>query len=417
MSRNKKVLVISDRKEQFDMTAKMLRKSGYSVLFESNVTNSLRVAEAELPKLIISELAVHDIDGLELCMRVREDTSLGSTPILLVGDLSQQSSIVADGLRCGAANYLQKPIDPQKLFELCRGMVGLDEHDTSVSRDENIFHAVIENVADVITFIDADGRILFESPSTESVFGYKPSELLGKSMFDFVHPADINEFIEYFKSVHWDGGISSPLDYRFRQNDGSWKLIESTGRPINDTRFGPAVIVTSRVMIEKKFTFDHALKNDILRNALFDATPVGLALFSSSGRLVECNPALLRMLDYSATELHGKLLAEFIFPQDGEVDKLALVELINGKRQHYQCENGYLTSSGERIWGRLTIVSVPEQDNESGVLIGIFDDPTGQTPLFSDSFDADWSFEAQNENPTVLDFNRWKIDKGLISKN
>jgi DNA-binding response OmpR family regulator len=139
MSRNKTVLVLSDRPEQFDLTAKMFRKDGYTVLFERNMRESLRVAEAESPTLMISELAVPDIDGLELCIRARRNASLTATPIMLVGDLSEGSSIVADSLRCGAAYYLQKPFDSIKLFEVCCGVGSFKEQVILPARDENTF--------------------------------------------------------------------------------------------------------------------------------------------------------------------------------------------------------------------------------------------------------------------------------------
>src|SRR5437899_7349729 len=168
---NKKtVLVISNGHEQFDLAALLLRDDGYNVLFESDMKRGLRVAEATPPHLIISELAVPDVDGLELCCRVREDRRFGTTPILLVGDLSKKSPIVADGLRCGAADYLQKPIDQFELFDLCRAVAGPD---ASYDQGENLFNSLIENISDVITVIGPTGTVLFESPSAKRVFGYE----------------------------------------------------------------------------------------------------------------------------------------------------------------------------------------------------------------------------------------------------
>src|SRR5258707_1297881 len=91
MSKNKTVLVISDGHEQFALAASMLRDDGYCVLFENDIAQGLALAKAETPQLIISELAVPKVDGLELCCRVRDDNTLGGTSILLVGDLSKQS--------------------------------------------------------------------------------------------------------------------------------------------------------------------------------------------------------------------------------------------------------------------------------------------------------------------------------------
>src|SRR5687768_397777 len=104
MNRNDTVLVISDGQEQFSAAASWLRTNGYSVRFVSDMGQGVKIAGTKRPQLIISELAVPDIDGLRLCSRVRGIDVLESTPILLVGDIPGDTSIVADAMRCGATS-------------------------------------------------------------------------------------------------------------------------------------------------------------------------------------------------------------------------------------------------------------------------------------------------------------------------
>ena len=120
MNEVKTILVTSHDHDQFGLAASMFEENGYRVIFERDVQQSVKIAKAELPNLIISELAVPDIDGPRFCRSVRENTALERTPIVLVGDLSRRSSIVRDSLRSGASDYLQKPFDPIELFDLCQ---------------------------------------------------------------------------------------------------------------------------------------------------------------------------------------------------------------------------------------------------------------------------------------------------------
>lgn len=109
MNKTKTVIVISESPRQFDFTASLLRAEGYMVRFAADVDKVLEVAGAETPQLVISELAMPNIDGLKICRQIRRDDNMKRTPILLVGDLSETSSIVTDGRRCGANDYVQKP--------------------------------------------------------------------------------------------------------------------------------------------------------------------------------------------------------------------------------------------------------------------------------------------------------------------
>ena len=123
MNTNETILMIGETGEHFAAAATLLRNEGYSVSFEPDVRASLEHASEYTPILIISELAAPNIDGLQLCRRLREKPSLAGTRIVLVGDLSEESSIVADGFRSGASGYIQKPIDPSKLADMCRGLL------------------------------------------------------------------------------------------------------------------------------------------------------------------------------------------------------------------------------------------------------------------------------------------------------
>lgn len=116
------VIFISDSPGQYESAASLFRSNGYTVIFEKDVSQSIMTASANDTTLIISELAVHNIDGLALCRRVRCDEELSETPVVLVGDLSPESGIVADGFRCGASDYLQKPVEGWRLFRACEAI-------------------------------------------------------------------------------------------------------------------------------------------------------------------------------------------------------------------------------------------------------------------------------------------------------
>lgn len=244
MTSEKTVLVVSDKPEQFDLAVSSFQSSGYRVRSKRSLTESVTLASTENPVLIISELAVPDIDGFKLCRNIRKNRSSNPPPILLVGDLSKDSSIVSDAMLCGATDYLQRPFTDRELLAACEAMTGLSGEMREA--DENLFDALIENISDSLLILSADGIILFGSPSTQKVMQYRSNELLGACIFDWVHPDDVTSVRAYFTSVEHGTAAPRPVVYRLRQEDGSWKLIHSVGRAICDARFGPALVLTSR---------------------------------------------------------------------------------------------------------------------------------------------------------------------------
>ena len=113
-------------------------------------------------------------------------------------------------------------------------------------RSEDRFSYLIQNLSDVITIVAVDGTMLYHSPSIERVAGYKPSELLGKSMLAFIHPEDEQAVRSALERVTLRVGSAAPPEYRFRRKDGSWVWLESVGNNLlNDVAVG-GIVVTSR---------------------------------------------------------------------------------------------------------------------------------------------------------------------------
>ena len=113
-------------------------------------------------------------------------------------------------------------------------------------RSEDRFSYLIQNLSDVITIVAVDGTMLYHSPSIERVAGYKPSELLGQSLFAFIHSEDEPAVRAALERVTLKVGSAAPPEYRFRRKDGSWLWLESVGNNLlNDVAVG-GIVVTSR---------------------------------------------------------------------------------------------------------------------------------------------------------------------------
>src|SRR6266567_2514784 len=94
-------------------------------------------------------------------------------------------------------------------------------------RSEERFGYLIQNLSDVITVVAVDGTMIYHSPSIERVAGYRPSELLGNSLLEFVHSEDEPAVRAALERVTLQVGSAAPPEYRFRRKDGSWAWLES----------------------------------------------------------------------------------------------------------------------------------------------------------------------------------------------
>jgi PAS domain S-box-containing protein len=106
------------------------------------------------------------------------------------------------------------------------------------------FLRLLVDTPDVLTVVDATGRILWDSPAVREVLGYRPGELVGRNAFELVHPDDAPTALDLLLRTVGSPGAGATLVFRFRHRDGGWRVLESTGRAGAEPG-GPAVVVVS----------------------------------------------------------------------------------------------------------------------------------------------------------------------------
>jgi DNA-binding response OmpR family regulator len=104
-----RILVVDDEVELADAVARGLRREGYAVDVAHNGTTALEKAELVAYDLVCLDLTMPDIDGLEVCRRLREDPPEGAAPRVLMLTARDSVDDRIDGLDVGADDYLVKP--------------------------------------------------------------------------------------------------------------------------------------------------------------------------------------------------------------------------------------------------------------------------------------------------------------------
>jgi nitrogen fixation negative regulator NifL len=119
------------------------------------------------------------------------------------------------------------------------------------SRDE-LFRLLLENALDIITILNVDGTIRYESPSVARILGYAPYELEGRSVFDFMPGEDAERLKAALIEGRQAGESTESMELRFRHKDGSWRILEIIGRNMVDEPMLAGVVVNARDITERK---------------------------------------------------------------------------------------------------------------------------------------------------------------------
>ncbi len=109
-----KILVIEDEKDIVELLRYNLEREGYHVVSALLAEEGLRILQKELPDLILLDLMLPGMDGLEACRLMKQDPKAKNVPILMLTAKSEESDVVV-GLGLGADDYVTKPFSPKIL--------------------------------------------------------------------------------------------------------------------------------------------------------------------------------------------------------------------------------------------------------------------------------------------------------------
>ncbi len=123
----------------------------------------------------------------------------------------------------------------------------------ALRESEERFRSLIQNASDLITILESDGTIRYESPSVERVLGYHPEERIGKKTFDYVHPEDKGRVQSTFvEALDNPGQVQRPVEFRLRHKDGSWRHMETIRVNLLHDPAVKGVVSNSRDITERK---------------------------------------------------------------------------------------------------------------------------------------------------------------------
>jgi len=184
---------------------------------------------------------------------------------------------------------------------------------------EELFHLISENAADMIAIVDMEGKRIYNSLSYQKVLGYTSEELQASSAFEQIHPDD-RERIKKAGESALQSGVGKTMEYRLRHKNGTWLVLESRSSVILNENGAPEkLVIVNRDITERKRAEEALMRSEAGFRSVVEDAPHGVYRASTSGRFLQVNPALQKMLGYASTaELLNVDLANDVFKHQGE---------------------------------------------------------------------------------------------------
>lgn len=223
------VLYVDDDPALLEISKLFLEETGeFRVETAESARRALDILRHRTYDAVISDYQMPEMDGIEF-LKILRDRFPRLPFIIFSGKGRDELAIQA--FENGADVYLEKGGDPHvqfaELSHRLRKIVDLYQSRQALQETGTRLRQHIRESSSLIGILDAQGRILHDSPRISQMFSYPEHVLIGKSAIDLVHPDDRASVIASFRNVRNRIDPGSPIPFRFLKADGTYTCVES----------------------------------------------------------------------------------------------------------------------------------------------------------------------------------------------
>ena len=138
MPKSGKVLVVDDYEPNLRGLGQLLAQADYTVLTATNGRDALEIVKCERPDLVLLDVLMPGISGLDVCAELKRNAETRLTPVVLISGAQERQTRLA-GLDAGADDFLNKPVDPEELHTRVRSLMRLKRLTDDLESAESLF--------------------------------------------------------------------------------------------------------------------------------------------------------------------------------------------------------------------------------------------------------------------------------------
>ena len=264
------VLNVDDSDERLHFRTAVLEDAGFGVIEARTGTQALMLASDAQPSLVLLDVMLPDVDGLEVCRRLKADPATRAIPVLHVSAAFQDEEHWVEGLRVGSDGYLREPVGPEVLREVIRTLLRRVEAEATARRarqeaevalraSERRYRGIVEYAPYGICHTALDGRFLAANDALGRILGYESAA--GLMTVGSVLPfyADPNERLMVTARFERER-IVGPLEVDWKRRDDQRIRVRISGRRIDEGFEAFIEDVTERQRLEDQLRQAHKLE-------------------------------------------------------------------------------------------------------------------------------------------------------------
>jgi PAS domain S-box-containing protein len=262
MIANQKIVVVDDNAASLYSTARILRSAGFEVIEATTGAEALAAATQDIG-LIVLDINLPDIDGLEVCRRLRAGSNTAYLPIIHLTATFMASNDMEQGLSAGGDSYLTHPVDPPVLIATVRALLFARQADVLKRTTDARFRTIFELASSGIALLDHELVFRDVNPEFCRLTGRERRDIIGLRCAQVIAPGHEDACGQLRETLRDGGRWEGTLPVL--RPDGSvadveWRIVAENGHGV---RIAIATNVTAR---EKLLASERAARTEAERS-------------------------------------------------------------------------------------------------------------------------------------------------------
>ena len=338
------ILVVDDNEAERYYLSRILGKAGYRVTQAATGQEALRLAAAEPPELITLDIRLPDINGFEVCRRLKSDPVTRDVPVVHISASFTTPDAKAEGLDSGADGYLTHPVDANELLATLRALLRARRAEGQVRAAAREWTATFDLISDPVCLTGPEDRVVRCNSAFARLLGRPFAEVIGQRVQDLL-PA-LSATAKQPAEAHTE----------VRLGDKHYRVSVAAGEngQAPPTRAWVLGDITERQEHEEavRRSEDEARARLQEIEAVYGSAPVGLCVFDDQLRYLRANERMAEMIGIPVERLRGQTLRESV-PELADQLEPRLREVLATGQPLYNIEIHGVTQAQpgvERVW-------------------------------------------------------------------
>lgn len=231
------ILIVDDDRVGRQLLGTLLGAEGYDLALAGSGAEALDCVAGLTPDLILLDVVMPDMDGFQVCQRLRADARLAEVPVIMVTALHDRDSRI-QGIEVGADDFISKPYDRVELLTRVRAITRLNRNRRllldRLQAERDRTSAILEALGEAVVVTDVDGVIEYVNPAALDQTGFDRADLIGQNFRHWHTDRRLQAYYDRVdegdKTLAWHGELISP------RRDGSFYDAVLTLAPLRDSQ-------------------------------------------------------------------------------------------------------------------------------------------------------------------------------------